>query len=100
MPACVLSELARTDLFEIADYTVDTWGEAQALRYLSKIEEALDLLAKNPSTGRRCDSIRRAYRRHEVGEHVLFYLVRKEEVFISRILHGRMLPTQDRLIDS
>ncbi|MDE3201362.1 MAG: type II toxin-antitoxin system RelE/ParE family toxin [Acidobacteriota bacterium] len=100
MPACVLSKLARADLIGIADYTVDTWGEAQALRYLSQIEEALDRLEKNPRIGRRCDPIRRGYRRHEVGEHVLFYLIRKEEVFISRILHGSMLPTRVRLIDS
>jgi toxin ParE1/3/4 len=97
LPARAFSLAARDDLNAIADYTVDTWGEAQALRYLSELERVFTLLETSPRVGRTCDHIRRGYRRFEVREHVVFYRVRAGGVFIGRILHTRMLPSRDRL---
>lgn len=42
LPEYRLSQLARFDLFEIADYTFETWGEDQAYRYLDDLENASD----------------------------------------------------------
>jgi toxin ParE1/3/4 len=89
-----LSRLARLDLIEIADYTVDTWGLKQASRYMDGLWGCFEHLARTPGIGRPCDRIRPGYRRIEHKMHVVIYRVDQEGVFISRILHGRMLPSR------
>lgn len=96
MPVYRLSKLARLDLLEIADYTVDIWGEAQAQRYLDELANCLDALLKNPLIGRPCDHIREGYRRIEFKKHVTFYRIEGGDLFISRILHQSMLPHRQR----
>lgn len=99
MPVYRLSRLARLDLLEIADYTVDTWGEAQAQHYLDGIANCLDTLQEKPLMGRPCDAIRTGYRRIEYKKHAIFYRVEDGDLFISRILHQRMLPQKQQFQD-
>jgi len=87
-----LSKLAKLDLIEIAEYTVDRWGLEQADRYLDSLSRCFELLVSQPRIGRPCDRIRKGYRRIEHEKHVIFYLVGEEGIFISRILHQNMLP--------
>jgi toxin ParE1/3/4 len=49
-----LSVLAELDLADIADYTVDIWGEKQADLYLDDLLECFDRIAKMPGLGRDC----------------------------------------------
>jgi toxin ParE1/3/4 len=86
------SRLAERDLLRIGEYTVRTWGEAQASGYIDELEICCQRLADNPSVGRRCDEIRPGLRRLEQGKHVVFYRREAEGILISRILHQRMLP--------
>jgi toxin ParE1/3/4 len=94
------SRLAKLDLIEIADYTVDMWGVAQAERYLDGLDECFKRLVQTPQTGRACDSIRKGYRRIEQGEHVVIYRADVDGVFVCRILHKRMLPKRHMFEDS
>jgi toxin ParE1/3/4 len=87
-----LSRLARLDPFEIADYTLETWGEEQAYRYLDDLDACLKRLAESPGTGRPCDHLRPGYRRLEHEKHVIFYRTETEDIFIVGILHERMMP--------
>lgn len=89
-----------TDLLAIADYTLDTWGEDQVYRYLAGLEDSFELLAESPGIGRKCHGIRPGYHRFEHEKHVIFYRVDEGGVFISRILHERMLPRHRLLDDS
>jgi toxin ParE1/3/4 len=82
--------LAKADTQGIWDYTVDHWGEAQAEIYLDLIENAVEAIGRDPKLGRPCSEIRRGYRKHLVGSHVLFYRVKGRAVFVVRILHQRM----------
>ena len=43
-----LTPSAKSDLIEIWNYTVETWGEKQAEKYLQDIEDKLNQLAANP----------------------------------------------------
>ncbi len=81
---------AITDLEEIWEYTVDTWGDEQAERYVRLINESFRKIADNPSSGRPCDAIREGYRRRGVGRHVIFYRPIDGGVDVVRILHERM----------
>jgi toxin ParE1/3/4 len=99
LPAYRLSRLARLDLIEIADYTVDTWGLEQADRYVDGLVGCFERLARTPGIGRPCDRIRPGYRRMEHEMHVVIYRADRESVFISRILHQRMLPSRHLIED-
>ena len=87
-----LSRSAEADLLGIGLYTLRTWGEAQAVRYLSQLELCCKRLAGNPGLGRRCDQVRPGLRRMEHVKHVVFYRETPGGVLISRILHQSMLP--------
>jgi toxin ParE1/3/4 len=86
------SRLARLDLIEITEYTVDSWGLRQAERYLDDLDECFQRLVQSPQLGRTCDQIRRGYRRIEQGKHVIIYRADVDGIFICRVLHQRMLP--------
>ena len=100
MAAFRFSRRAEADLMRIADYTLRTWGKAQAARYISELEVCCQTLADNPALGRPCDDVRPGLRRLEHGKHVVFYRQERGGIKVSRILHQRMLPdrhaTDDR----
>lgn len=87
-----ISAAAEEDIGHIAAYTTTEWGWRQAHEYLTRLEEGLELLARNPSMGRSCDAIRERLRRFEIGSHVVFYLQESGGIFVVRVLHQRMLP--------
>ena len=92
MPEYRLSNLARLDLIEIADYTVDTWGQKQASSYLDGLFACFARVAQSPEMGRTCNRIRPGYRRVEHEKHVVIYRAEDTGIFISRVLHQRMIP--------
>lgn len=89
-----------SDLAEIFDYTVDTWGEQQAEKYIEELAACFQLLADSPGLGRACDLISPGIRRFEQGKHVIFYKPERDGIIVSRILHQRMLPARPQFMDS
>lgn len=87
-----LTRRAEADLLDIADYTHQTWGEAQCARYLDQLEACCKRLAEQPLLGRPCDHIRPGLRRREQGKHIVFYRRDGDDILVLRILHQRMLP--------
>jgi toxin ParE1/3/4 len=83
----------------IGDYTLRTWGRAQAVRYLGELEVCCQRLADNPALGRPCDDVRLGLRRLEHGRHVVFYRQESGGILICRLLHQRMLPDRHPLND-
>ena len=92
-----LSRLAEADLLDIATYTLRTWGQDQAIRYVDDLEACCRKLADNPEMGRACDHVRPGLRRMEHGRHVLFYRIEGKGILVSRILHQRMLPERQNI---
>jgi toxin ParE1/3/4 len=86
-----LTRRAEADLHNKAGYTLRSWGEVQTERYLSQLEDCVQLLAGNPALGRMCDEIRPGLRRMEHAKHVVFYREERGGILVSRILHQRML---------
>ena len=81
---------ARQDLEDIWFYTLNTWGEAQADKYIYDLNDSFEFLKDNPERGRPCDYVREGYRKHYVGKHIVFYRKTSTGVDIVRILHQRM----------
>ena len=92
MAAFRFSRRAEADLLSIGEYTLRTWGKAQAARYIGELEMCCQTMADNPGLGRPCDDVRPGLRRLEHRKHVIFYRQQREGILISRILHERMLP--------
>jgi len=93
------SRLAATDLLRIGLYSLETWGEDQAARYLDQLEECCQMLAERPNLGRPCSEIRPGLRRMEHASHVIFYRPKRGGILVSRILHKRMLPERHPIND-
>jgi toxin ParE1/3/4 len=91
MATLSFSRSAKTDLLSIGAYTLETWGAAQAERYLDSLERCAKMLAVNPLLGRPCNWIRSGLFRFEKGRHILFYRRVEDGILVSRILHQSML---------
>lgn len=87
-----LSHLARQDLEDIRDYTVERWGRAQWLNYYRGLMDALENIAANPRSGRNRDLFRKGMRSLNYGRHIVFFSPANAaggEPVILRILHQR-----------
>lgn len=98
MRALNFTPRARADLDKIWDYTADTWGIAQAERYILEIRDTCLALARAEMTGRDASDILPGYRKMQAGRHVVFYRLPDDDTLdVVRILHGRMdFPTHIR----
>jgi len=90
MPKVKLSREARADLKNIDNYTHQTWGRAQADKYLEMIEKGCDLLAKHPTLGRPQDEFFPGLRKYSIGKHYIFYRTTDKGIEVIRILHQAM----------
>lgn len=86
----VLSPEAQSDLADILLYTVQQWGEEQLERYATALDRSLQLIADNPAIGRARPELFDGCRSFRVREHIVYYALRDETVFVFRVLHGRM----------
>lgn len=94
MPGFRLLRRARTDLLDIAAYTADRWGDAQAERYLTGLYSGFQTIVDPPDRRRPFAEIP-PYFRALVGKHAVFYRIASPsdgEVLIVRVLHVAMLP--------
>lgn len=85
-----LSPRAETDLADIAEYTIETFGVEQARRYRDDLEACFLSLAHNPRLGRIVEQLAPGLRRFVYRSHVVFYNEHKWGVLIVRVLHARM----------
>ena len=86
-----LSEEADRDIYEIAQYTLEHWSEAQAQRYVYGLESAFQRLCDNPRLGKASDDVRTGYFRHRYRSHMIFFKRSDDDnVTIVRVPHGRM----------
>lgn len=86
-----LAPRAKRDLDDIWTFTEQTWGVAQAERYIRDIRDACEDLAAGRRCGRDVDHIRPGYMMLAVGAHFIFYHGDAgSKVDVIRILHQRM----------
>ncbi len=90
MPKYRLTPAAKSDLIEIWNYIVGTWGEKQAEKYFQDIDDKLNQLAETPEIVQQRSEIRPGYYSFPVGKHIVFYLQSGKHIVIIGILHGRM----------
>ena len=85
-----LSRLAARDLAEIADYTINTFGIAQARQYRDGLHDCFQKLANKPELGRDASELAPRLKRYAYQSHMIFYTVQDKSITIIRVLHQRM----------
>jgi toxin ParE1/3/4 len=91
MLAIHLSYKAKQDLEEIWIYSSKEWGEKKADKYLDDFGSPLEkILLKNPRIGIACNHIKVGYRQYRVNEHLIFYKLIFNKIYIIRVLHKNM----------
>ena len=90
MPNYKLPEAAKKDLREISTYTKKTWGKKQEKVYREIIRTALRVIAKNPEIGLKREELTDGLRSFPVGHHIAYYVKRRDEIEVARILHPAM----------
>lgn len=90
----VLSPRAKQDFIDILRFTGETWGKEQLLNYRDKINEALQLIGRNPALGSNAEELPATHRLYFVGSHVVIYRDLGSSIAVVRILHQRMSLTR------
>lgn len=90
MTSYAFSHKAQQDLQDIALYTKETWGQAQAIKYLDEIESICNNLSQTPKIGKKRDEISQGIRSFPHQKHIIFYLIKGDKILIVRILHQKM----------
>jgi toxin ParE1/3/4 len=84
------TEHAEADLASIVTYTLETWGRAQAVKYLDGLEELVANLAQTPGLGKTRDDIEKNLIVFPYEKHLLFYRKEQHGIIVVRILHNNM----------
>ena len=85
-----LSRRAAKDLEDLADYTIERYGIAQARTYRDSLKACFEQLAGNSKLGRKAEQLACGLRRFEHKAHIVFYTVEEDSIYVVRVLHSRM----------
>ena len=87
-----LSSAAQTDLIKIRYYTLKNWGSEQSKKYLSELQQAIELLATSPEMGiKRSDVSIDALSFSHVS-HIIYYVLQRGCILVIAVLHKSMVP--------
>lgn len=67
----ILSPQAETDFTDIIQYTLVTWGHAQAIAYRSVLDKALLTIQGNPRIGHGRPELSAEHKIFPAGQHVI-----------------------------
>jgi len=93
MKAFELTKEAKEDLRKIARFTEKRWGRDQRFLYIKQFDNVFHLLAKTPSVGKKCEYIKKGYRKFPQCSHIIFYRENENnnnKIVAIRILHKNM----------
>jgi toxin ParE1/3/4 len=83
---------ARSDLIEIRRFTLQQWGPAQSLKYLSELRKTISLLSETPSPGKFRSELGVNVLSFPHASHVIYYVVHKHKLVVFGLLHRRIVP--------
>jgi len=87
-----LSNKAEQDLREIYRYSRLKFGEMRTDAYFIGLNDKFNLLASNVSLAQKVDRIRQGYYRCFYQKHAVYFVAKRDGIFIVRVLHQKMKP--------
>jgi len=88
----VIPPIAISDLEKIVQFGRSNWGDLKAHQYIEHLKNQFQQLTIHPKLGILRDEILPGIRSLGVDSHVIFYRIKKKQIEIIRILHGRQEP--------
>jgi toxin ParE1/3/4 len=85
----VIGPRAKAETRGIWHRTAAEHGTDAADAYVRDLDQAMELVRDFPHIGSNCSDVRKGYRRIRSGSHLIYYIVRKEDIYVMRILHER-----------
>ena len=85
-----LTAEALDDFTDIIQYTIQEWGEKQALRYKDKIDNGFQIIIANPEIGLERSDLLPNYRAFSIEHHFVVYRLKENIITVIRILHKKM----------
>ncbi|MES2198471.1 MAG: type II toxin-antitoxin system RelE/ParE family toxin [Pseudomonadota bacterium] len=82
-----VSTRARSQLIDIYDFSVATFGPYQAEAYIAGLERTFDLLANFPRVGQLVEELAPGHRRFRFQSHTILYTEEAAHVLIRAIYH-------------
>ena len=83
---------AGRDLSGIREFTKNRWGNEQSRKYLVELRKTLTVLSDNPLIGIRRSDIDEGIYSFPHASHVIYYLLEKNHLIVTGILHSSMAP--------
>jgi toxin ParE1/3/4 len=87
VPLLRISPRAGADLIEIWSYIADD-SVANADAFIDRLYETLQVLGRQPGSGRRREELAPGMQSFPYGRYVIFYRAATDGIEIVRILHG------------
>ncbi len=82
-----ISPRARADLIEIWSYIADD-SEANADAFVDKLYETIQVLGRQPGSGRYREELASGIQSFPFGRYIIFYRAVTSAIEIVRVLHG------------
>ncbi len=89
MPYKITAE-ADNDLIKIYVYGFLNFGETQAEKYFSELEDCFQFLSETPLICRERAEFTPPVRNHHYGRHLVIYVIHDDLILIVRVLHDSM----------
>ncbi|MGH1349589.1 MAG: type II toxin-antitoxin system RelE/ParE family toxin [Methyloligellaceae bacterium] len=86
-----LSARADNDFDHILQYTYDTFGPFQAVKYAEGLEKCFEIIASNPYIGPE-NELYPKFRSFPHGKHIIYYEIEADNILIVHIVHASMHP--------
>lgn len=88
----VISPAAQDDIKGIYQYGCMHWGKKRAFQYVSQLKKQLWQLLEHPEIGLLRSELSPIMRSFSLEKHIIFYCIKKEQIEVVRLLHGRQDP--------
>jgi len=85
---------AKASMMQIAQYTLEKWGFRQCNSYMKLIDDCFHALANAPMRGKTRPEVHHILRSYPVGKHIVFYVIKQDQIVIVNVLHERMDPVK------
>ncbi|MFB1002709.1 MAG: type II toxin-antitoxin system RelE/ParE family toxin [Bacteroidia bacterium] len=81
---------AEEDISDIFEYSIETFGIAQAEKYYQALTECLDRLVQFPNLGRDSTELHQGLKLFYFQSHSIYYSLDKHDLIIVRIISNHM----------
>jgi toxin ParE1/3/4 len=82
-----ISPRTREDLIEIWSYVAED-SVTNADAFIDKLHETMQMLCRQPGSGRRCGELAAGIQSFPFGRYIIFYRATASAIEIVRVLHG------------